>query len=879
MVSVMSRAPVTRYQLRERCAELGVAFGRIGQWQRRIGVVVRAQAPAADRELTFTQGTHDAVLSISPALLTADIRAELYQTAHRLIGEFLTDQAYEIIFLLHDDDIAVEEIVPWTAAEPIFTAADPVHVTTRICASSAGRIISVQVPADAGAAINALVEVGDSVSVGARLISVSHSAATHDEALPLAHRSIAACSIYGVNTDQRRVLALLAQPSLRDGSASAALVGISCPPADITIITPGIQSTLQDFPGRIGYWAVGIPPSGPMDDLGLRLGNQVLGNPSDAVGIEITLGGFAVRFAKATHIALTGAVATATCNGQPLSWWKAQEIPAGAEVKLGALTGKGVRSYLCVRGGIDAPRYLGSRSTFTLGGFGGHAGRELRAGDELQVQAPSGALSELLPAHVPRYERVWRIGVLYGPHAAPDFFTPADIREFFAATWTVSPQSNRTGVRLIGPKPRWARADGGEAGLHPSNIHDNAYALGAIDFTGDMPVILGPDGPSLGGFVCPAVVAQAERWKLGQLKPGDQVRFVRLDRATARSQATTPGQLISTTIKSEEDAILQRIKATDSTPAVCYRRAGDDYILIEYGPLVLHFDLRMRVHVLQERVAALKHPAILDLTAGIRSLQIHFDPRLIDEDALLRLLMSLENELPRGDNITVPSRVVHLPLSWDDPATRKAIDIYTRTVRKDAPWCPSNLEFIRRINGLNSIDDVQRIVFDAEYLVLGLGDVYLGAPVATPVDPRHRLVTTKYNPARTWTPENAVGIGGAYMCIYGMEGPGGYQFVGRTVQVWNSWRTTAHFSAEKPWLLRPFDRIRFFPVSAEELLRMREDFPRGKLPIKIDDGEFSLAHHHQFLHRHADDIAAFTKQRQTAFAAERARWQQAGSGA
>ena len=77
------------------------------------------------------------------------------------------------------------------------------------------------------------------------------------------------------------------------------------------------------------------------------------------------------------------------------------------------------------------------------------------------------------------------------------------------------------------------------------------------------------------------------------------------------------------------------------------------------------------------------------------------------------------------------------------------------------------------------------IVFDAQYLVLGLGDVYLGAPVATPLDPRHRLVTTKYNPARTWTPENAVGIGGAYLCIYGMEGPGGYQFVGRTTQVWN----------------------------------------------------------------------------------------------
>jgi hypothetical protein len=106
---------------------------------------------------------------------------------------------------------------------------------------------------------------------------------------------------------------------------------------------------------------------------------------------------------------------------------------------------------------------------------------------------------------------------------------------------------------------------------------------------------------------------------------------------------------------------------------------------------------------------------------------------------------------------------------------------------------------------------VKRIVFEASYLVLGLGDVYLGAPVATPVDPRHRLVTTKYNPARTWTPENAVGIGGAYLCVYGMEGPGGYQFVGRTCQMWNTYRTYRRSSSRQPWLLRFFDQIRFYP--------------------------------------------------------------------
>jgi urea carboxylase len=201
---------------------------------------------------------------------------------------------------------------------------------------------------------------------------------------------------------------------------------------------------------------------------------------------------------------------------------------------------------------------------------------------------------------------------------------------------------------------------------------------------------------------------------------------------------------------------------------------------------------------------------------------------------------------------------------------------YQELVRPDAPWCPSNIEFIRRINGLDSIDDVQRIVFEASYLVLGLGDVYLGAPVATPIDPRHRLVTTKYNPARTWTPENAVGIGGAYMCVYGMEGPGGYQLFGRTIQMWNNWRATAAFPYGTPWLLRFFDQIRFFPVSPDELAEAREAFPQGQYPLRIEESAFSYADYAQSLKTNETSIAAFEKRRRTAFEAERRGWRARG---
>ena len=172
--------------------------------------------------------------------------------------------------------------------------------------------------------------------------------------------------------------------------------------------------------------------------------------------------------------------------------------------------------------------------------------------------------------------------------------------------------------------------------------------------------------------------------------------------------------------------------------------------------------------------------------------------------------------------------------------------------------------------------EVRKIVFDSSYLVLGLGDVYLGAPVATPLDPRHRLVTTKYNPARTWTPENAVGIGGAYMCIYGMEGPGGYQFVGRTVQVWNTHRETRDFEAGKPWLLRFFDQIRFYPVSAAELMRNREDFLAGRFAIRVEETVFRLSEYQQFLSRNSTEIGCFRSKQRAAFDAERERWALAG---
>jgi len=657
-------------------------------------------------------------------------------------------------------------------------------------------------------------------------------------------QALADTHIAGIETNRAYLRQILADDVFRDGRQTTRyLNALHYRPRTVEVIEPGVQTSVQDYPGRLGYWQVGVPPSGPMDALAFRLANRLIGNPPDAAGLEFTVSGPTLRFHGDTTIALAGADMQATLDGAPLANWRAHAVKAGGVLSFRGVRGHGLRAYLAVAGGFDVPRYLGSRATFTLGRFGGHAGRTLRVGDVLPLAEAADVVARPADAPpVPAYRERWEIGVLYGPHGAPDFFTEADIVTFFATDWEVHYNSSRTGVRLIGPKPAWARADGGEAGLHPSNIHDNAYAVGAVDFTGDMPVILGPDGPSLGGFVCPAVVVKADLWKLGQLKPGNTVRFMPLTRAEAQALEQAQERLIETPATPPaivarpappESAVLHRVEPRDGRMEVVYRQAGDKYLLIEYGPPVLDLNLRLRVHGLQTGLEARRLPGIVDLTPGIRSLQVHYDSRRLPLKTLLDLVTAAESELPAIEDMQVPARVVHLPLAWNDSRTRLAIEKYMQSVRPDAPWCPSNLEFIRRINGLESIDEVKRIVFDASYLVLGLGDVYLGAPVATPVDPRHRLVTTKYNPARTWTPENAVGIGGAYLCVYGMEGPGGYQLFGRTVQVWSSYARWRGAASGSPWLLRFFDQIRFFPVGEDELLRLREDFPRGAYRLSI----------------------------------------------
>src|SRR6059058_1418767 len=303
----------------------------------------------------------------------------------------------------------------------------------------------------------------------------------------------------------------------------------------VEILEGGLQTTVQDYPGRRGMLAQGFFPAGPMDHFAFRAANLLVGNDESAAGLEVTLGNFALRLDGGATIAVCGADAPVTLDGEDLPLWESRR---GSELRIGVSPGPGFRLYVAISGGIDVPPLFGSRATYTMGALGGLDGRALAQGDRLVLgeEAADGEPRRFSDAARPGYGREWEIRAMRGPQAAPDYLTESDMQTLFGRAWSVDRNSNRTGIRLESHRFEWARRSGGIAGGHPSNILDNSYPVGAVNVNGDLPVILGPDGPTAGGFVVAATVVHADFWKIGQFRPvGDTVRFreISIDEAIA----------------------------------------------------------------------------------------------------------------------------------------------------------------------------------------------------------------------------------------------------------------------------------------------------------------------------------------------------------
>ena len=333
---------------------------------------------------------------------------------------------------------------------------------------------------------------------------------TRETALARLSDALARTRLHGIATNLDYLRQIVADARFAAGELSTRfLETFEYRPAAIEVLEAGTYTSVQDYPGRAGYWDIGVPPSGPMDDYAFRLANRIVGNAPDAAGIEATLAGPTLRFHGDAVIALTGAQCAATLDGVPVPMWRPVAVRAGQVLATGRAL-SGCRMYLAVRDGLDVPVYLGSRSTFALGQFGGHAGRTLRVGDMLPRVRPScrarpprrgrtagraaraGAGLWRYLAHRRALRAAWCAGLLQaGGH-----------RRLLRRRLGSPLQLQSPGRAPDRPQAGLGARERRRAGLHPSNIHDCEYAIGSINFTGDSPVILTRDGPSLGGFVC-----------------------------------------------------------------------------------------------------------------------------------------------------------------------------------------------------------------------------------------------------------------------------------------------------------------------------------------------------------------------------------------
>ena len=307
----------------------------------------------------------------------------------------------------------------------------------------------------------------------------------------------------------------------------------------VTVIKGGLETTVQDYPGRKGAFGMGFPPSGPIDHWSFRLANVLVGNAPGTAALECAFIGPVLRFERDAVIALTGADMKATLDDAPVPLWESIGVRAGQTLALrSAVTG--ARTYIAFAGGIDVAPLLGSRATFVIGACGGLDGVALKEGQTIPL-----ASSDALPgrrlkdgARPPAPAGgVWEIEVVAGPN--DDWIDEAGQRRFLETDWRLSPKSNRVGFRLDGPDWTFtekATNKAPENGEHPSNVIDHGYPIGAINLCGQTPIILMVDALTLGGFINPYTVPTCAWWKLGQSRPNETYRFRQVSVAEAQAE-------------------------------------------------------------------------------------------------------------------------------------------------------------------------------------------------------------------------------------------------------------------------------------------------------------------------------------------------------
>ncbi len=312
----------------------------------------------------------------------------------------------------------------------------------------------------------------------------------------------------------------------------------------IEVIKPGLETSIQDWPGRYGYLNAGFPWSGPMDSWSFRLANVLVGNPPGEAGFECQFIGPTLKFTRDAVIAVTGADMQPKLDGSPVPAWESLAVRAGQALEM-SFAKLGARAYVAVAGGLRNEIMFGSRATFHKGGIGGMGGHAIQAGQSVPVGEGAGRAGRRVKAAarpVIVADKRWEVEVVAGPN--DDWIDAAGQERFLTTDWKLSAKSDRGGFRLEGPQWTFterARNKRPEHGSEPSNIVDHGYPMGAINLAGQTPIILVNDWPDGGGFINPYTVPTCAFWKLGQSKPGETYRFqlVTVTEAQARARALT----------------------------------------------------------------------------------------------------------------------------------------------------------------------------------------------------------------------------------------------------------------------------------------------------------------------------------------------------
>ncbi|CCH47099.1 Urea amidolyase [Wickerhamomyces ciferrii] len=631
----------------------------------------------------------------------------------------------------------------------------------------------------------------------------------------------------------------------------------------------GAYTTIQDLPGRTVNG--GVPTSGPVDSLSLQIANIIVGNDKYIECLEINLTGPTIKFYSDALIALAGADFEFEINDQEQPLFTQIFVKAGDVVKIGSSNSKyASKSYLAIKGGFpDVAKYLGSKSCTPTLSLGGHQGRVIFPGDCLTIV--SGDSKEFTGYSLPKNSRPnydvesWTVRMLRGPHDTEDIISEEGLKQLYNTTYHVNLNSNRGGTRLDGPSIDFSRTSGGDGGSHPSNILEYTYPFGGLSVVGSQLVMYGPDGGTLSGFICISVPTMADFWKIGQASTGAPINFELVTYSDA-IKLSNQREAFITYIETKptgdskdftdildvvddhiDDPVLFKRVGDKNLPDFYIKQAGEKMIIMDFG--VVDYDLlnNGRQYILDLKISETLKEGIIRFEAVTGAMCIVFNPLIISRSKLIEEVSKLEESIPPVDELKVPSRIFKFPIAFDHSALSHCLGRYKRSQRPHAPYLPSNTEFVMRANCIETIEDFKAAVVGHTQIVVAVSFL-CALPLLVHTDPRLRFLSSKYNPARTFTPAGAIGTGSIAQAIYTVDSPGGYMIWGMTLPngFWDTFSKLEGFD-DLPWILKNFDQVQFYEVTEDELTKMNNDLLTGEYKITSETKEFDFAEYSKWL--------------------------------